>query len=94
MSDDLLDEFERLLGEWDEPEKVTNPKNGDYVIYNKVHKARVIRPLADGTVRIKFDNKDLHPNKMNVPAEYLEWVFENGTRKKYINPEVACPRRS
>ena len=89
---DLLAEFERLVaaGE-EESEKVINPKNGDHVIYSGQHKARVISPMKDGTIRIQFYDQSLIPPKMNVPPEYLEWELEDGTKKRYVNPHLACP---
>jgi len=86
---DLLDEFERMLAELDsDNNKISNPKNGDHVIYAGKHKARVISGLKDGKVRIKYDDENLIPSKENVPIEYLT----KGDKSRIINTELHCPR--
>lgn len=86
---DLVAEFERLVALGDEEDKkVTNPRNGDHVIYAGKHKARVVRVLSDGRVRIKYDDSSLIPPKQNVPIEYLEKSGE----PRVINPNYYCPK--
>lgn len=66
-------------------------KNGDHVVYSNRHPARVITSLPNGEVRIKFDDPNLIPPKMNVPASSLEWVLPDGSRKRFVNSEFRCP---
>jgi len=91
---DLLQEFERMLDDTDTKTVNRKLRTGDYVEHVCDHgrfKARVIRALDDGRVRIQYDNKDLIPPKDTVPAEQLEWQTVNGERVKYVNPMTACP---
>lgn len=65
--------------------------NGDDVIYAGIHPARVIASLPNGEVRIKFNDTNLIPPRMNVPVHELEIVLGDGSRKKFVNKDFKCP---
>jgi ribosomal protein S27AE len=61
------------------------------VIYAKIHPAKVINILPSGEVRIKFNDPNLIPRKMNVPFDTLEWVQLDGSKTPFTNANTHCP---
>ncbi len=73
-------------------------KNGEAVIYRqndyflgrKDHKAKFIRYISSTEARIKFDDPNLLPQRMDVPIEKLYIKNDIGNLIPIPNPNLEC----